>query len=149
MSASSQALALVTGGNRGIGFETCKGLIKAGFHVIVCARSKEKADAAVASLGDNAESLVFDLASLQSVRDAAQTFLDTNRQLQVLVLNAGIMALPWQTTVDGFEQQWQVNVLGHFLLRLCIIIRTAFGAGAVRYDKRRRFQIMLLPKYVG
>ena len=63
-----------------------------------------------------AEALVLDLASLTSVRTAAETFLATGRALDVCVLNAGIMALPWKRTVDRFEQQWQVNVLGHFLL---------------------------------
>ena len=65
-------IALVTGGNAGIGFETCKGLLKAGFHVVVCARSEAKGDKAVASLlkvgpqGSTAESLVLDLASFNS-----------------------------------------------------------------------------------
>ena len=57
-----------------------------------------------------------DLASLDSVRGAADRFLESKRTLSVCVLNAGIMALPWHKTEDGFEQQWQVNVLGHFLL---------------------------------
>jgi NAD(P)-dependent dehydrogenase (short-subunit alcohol dehydrogenase family) len=114
-------LALVTGGNAGIGFETCRGLLKAGYDVVVGARSAEKADNAVARLleegpeGSKAESLVLDLASLASVRDAANAYLATKRPLHVCVLNAGIMALPWHKTDDGFEQQWQVNVLGHFL----------------------------------
>lgn len=115
-------LALITGGNTGIGFETCKGLLKAGFHVVICARSQAKADDAVMRLlqgapaGATAEALVVDLASLQSVRDAAKRFLAAARPLHVCILNAGIMAQPWQQTIDGFEQQWQVNVLGHFLL---------------------------------
>ncbi len=114
--------ALVTGGNAGIGLETCRGLLRAGFHVVVCARSAERGAAAVAELlaggptGSTAELLVLDLASLESVREAAETFLASGRPLSVCVLNAGIMALPWRRTVDGFEQQWQVNFLGHYLL---------------------------------
>ncbi len=128
----SRPIALVTGGNAGIGFETCKGLLKAGFHVVVCARSKDKADKAIANLlqdgpeGSTAESLVLDLASLESVRGAASTFLATQRPLHVCVLNAGIMALPWHKTADGFEQQWQVNVLGHFLF--CRLLLPAITA---------------------
>jgi WW domain-containing oxidoreductase len=124
-------LALVTGGNAGIGFETCKGLLEAGFHVVVCARSMAKADDAVANLlaqspeGSTAESLVLDLASFDSVRTAAHTFLATRRPLNVCVLNAGIMALPWHKTGDGFEQQWQVNVLGHFLFSRLLIVAIA------------------------
>lgn len=114
-------ISLVTGGNTGIGFETCKGLLRAGFHVVVTARSREKADEAVAALledgpaGGTAEALVLDLGALSSVREAAGEFLATGRPLNACVLNAGVMALPWSKTGDGFEQQWQVNVLGHFL----------------------------------
>ncbi len=117
----ARPISLVTGGNTGIGFETCKGLLGAGFHVVVTARSKEKADEAVAALlkdgpaDGTAEALVLDLGSLASVQDAAGEFLETESALNVCVLNAGVMALPWSTTGDGFEQQWQVNVLGHFL----------------------------------
>ena len=115
-------LALVTGGNAGIGLETCRGLLEANFHVILAARSQSKADTAIAELlssapaGSTAEALILDLASLDSVRRAADSFLESERTLSVCVLNAGIMALPWHRTEDGFEQQWQVNVLGHFLL---------------------------------
>ena len=129
-------VALVTGGNAGIGLETCRGLLAAGFHVILGARTQAKADAAIAELlatspdGSTAEALIFDLASLDSVRRAAEAFLRTERTLSVCVLNAGIMALPWQMTVDGFEQQWQVNVLGHFLL--CRILLPAMDDGQGR-----------------
>ena len=125
--------ALVTGGNAGIGLETCKGLLREGFHVVVCARSVQKGESAVAQLlaeapaGSTAEALLLDLASLDSVRQAAAAFLERGRPLSVCVLNAGIMALPWYRTVDGFEQQWQVNVLGHVLLSRLLLpaIRTA------------------------
>ena len=129
---NSRPIALVTGGNAGIGFETCKGLLEAGFHVIICARSEEKGNAAVdALLGGapehaSAEALVLDLSSLDSVRAAADRFLASLRPLHVCVLNAGIMALPWRKTADGFEQQWQVNVLGHFLL--CRLLLPALDA---------------------
>jgi NAD(P)-dependent dehydrogenase (short-subunit alcohol dehydrogenase family) len=119
--ATTPKLALITGGNAGIGFETCKGLLQAGFHVVLCARSMAKAGQAVENLleqgpdGGTAEPLVLDLASFDSVRQAAHSFLATERPLNVCVLNAGVMALPWHKTGDGYEQQWQVNVLGHFL----------------------------------
>ena len=135
---TARKIALVTGGNAGIGFETCRGLLEAGFHVVVCARTAEKAASAIASLredapvGSTAEALIFDLASLESVRAAAATFLASERALSVCVLNAGIMALPWHQTVDGFERQWQVNLLGHFLLcRLLMPAIRAAGSGRV------------------
>ena len=125
-------VALVTGGNAGIGFETCKGLLHAGFHVVLCARSAEKGERAVTQLleaspvGSTAELLLLDLSSLDSIRQAAASFLQSERRLSVCVLNAGIMALPWHRTVDGFEQQWQVNVLGHVLL--CRLLLPAIRA---------------------
>ena len=67
----SKKIALVTGGNAGIGFETCRGLLDAGFHVILCARTQSKADDAIAALLEQAPSgstatLILDLASLES-----------------------------------------------------------------------------------
>ena len=130
-------LALVTGGNAGIGLETCRGLLQAGFHVVVGARNQAKADAAIADLlatapaGSTAEALILDLGSLDSVRRAADGFLRSERTLSVCVLNAGIMALPWHRTEDGFEQQWQVNVLGHFLLCRKLLPAMADGGGRV------------------
>ena len=130
--------ALVTGGNAGIGFETCRGLLEAGFHVILCARTQSKADDAIAQLlehspsGSTAEPLIMDLADLASVRRAANVVLGHQRKLSVCVLNAGIMALPWKRTVDGFEQQWQVNVLGHFLFcRMVLPMMTEQGGRIV------------------
>ena len=75
----NKRLALVTGGNAGIGLETCRGLLEAGFHVVLAARSPSKADAAIADLletapaGSTAEALIMDLASLESVRRAANS----------------------------------------------------------------------------
>lgn len=141
-SKTSKPIALVTGGNAGIGYETCKGLLAANYHVILSARSKSKADEAISKLlrdysGDKdkpatAEPLVLDLSSLSSVRKGAEAFLQTGRSLDVCVLNAGVMALPWGTTGDKFEQQWQVNVLGHFLLfRLLLPAIIASGDGRI------------------
>ena len=133
----SKRLALVTGGNAGFGLETWRGLLEANFHVILAARSQSKADTAIADLlstapaGSTAEPLILDLASLDSVRRAADSFFESERMLSVCVLNAGIMALPWYRTEDGFEQQWQVNVLGHFLLCRALLPTMNDGAGRV------------------
>lgn len=138
--AKSRPTALVTGGNTGIGFETCKALLNEGFHVIVGARSREKAERAVDDLlrgapaSSSAEPIVVDLGSLRSVRNAANAFIEKGRPLNICVLNAGVMALPWDRTSDGFEQQWQVNVLGHFLfcrLLLPAILAAELPAGRV------------------
>ena len=133
----NKRLALVTGGNAGIGLETCRGLLNAGFHVLLAARTQAKAETAISDLlstappGSTAEALILDLASLDSVRRAAQDFLKSERVLSVCVLNAGIMALPWHRTVDGFEQQWQVNVLGHFLLCRALVPAMSHEGGRI------------------
>ena len=117
----NKRIALVTGGNAGIGLETCRGLLQAGFHVILTARSQSKANAAIEDLlatapaGSTAEALILDLGSLDSIRRATNTFLESKRTLSVWT-QCGHYGLPWQRTVGSFEQQWQVNVLGHFLL---------------------------------
>lgn len=87
-SSSSKLIALVTGGNAGIGLETCKGLAKANFHVIIGARSQTKGNEAIQNLiqevpGSTAETLILDLASFESVRAAAKDLLDSRRKISV------------------------------------------------------------------
>ena len=110
-------LAIVTGANSGIGFETARALADAGARVIVAARDEAKGRAAVAAIGDGAEWRALDLADLASVRAFAEAMLAKATPIDLLILNAGVMALPRrQTTVDGFEKQLGTNVLGHFAL---------------------------------
>src|SRR4051812_15796409 len=119
--------AVVTGANGGLGLETARALARAGAAVVMAARSPEKTDAAVRSIqsrtpGAALDVVPVDLASLASVRDAAAVIAARHPSLDVLVNNAGLMGLPEQATVDGFEMQFGVNHLGHFLLtsRLCL-----------------------------
>mgnify|MGYP002629248192 CR=1 FL=1 len=112
---------LVTGANVGVGLETARGLAQRGATVVLACRDRAKAQAAAedirASTGNQAvEVLDLDLASLASVRAAADRFLAQHDRLDVLVNNAGLILSGRSETVDGFETQLGVNHLGHFLL---------------------------------
>ncbi|MGF7122260.1 oxidoreductase [Rhodococcus sp. BE178] len=103
---------VVTGANSGLGAEAAKALAKAGAHVVLACRDVDKGSAVAAELGENAEVRRLDLADLASVRE----FADSVDGLDVLVNNAGVMAVPLRRTVDGFEMQIGTNHLGHFVL---------------------------------
>ncbi|XP_067827380.1 retinol dehydrogenase 13 [Heptranchias perlo] len=112
---------IVTGANVGIGKETAKDLAQRGARVILACRDLEKANKVAAELrkaSGNGNILVqkLDLASLQSVRSFANRIQETETRLDVLINNAGIMRCPKWKTEDGFEMQFGVNHLGHFLL---------------------------------
>lgn len=102
----------MTGANSGLGAEAAKALTKAGAHVILACRNLDKGRAVATQLGDNAEVRRLDLADLASVRE----FADSVDSLDVLVNNAGVMAVPLKRTADGFEMQIGTNHLGHFAL---------------------------------
>jgi len=114
---------VISGANSGIGFKAGKHLVEAGGHVIMLCRNLDKAGIAArklrqASGDDDAVTLIqMDLASLGSVRDAAKTVLQEAPRIDALINNAGIMFPPRrETTRQGFELQFGVNHLGHFLL---------------------------------
>jgi len=114
-------VAVVTGANSGIGYETAKDLVKRGFFVVLACRNTGRGSAALDRLvaehgGDCAEFIIVDLADLQSVRGFSEAFNDRFDRLDVLVNNAGILTRKRQTTVDGFELHFGVNHLGHFAL---------------------------------
>jgi NAD(P)-dependent dehydrogenase (short-subunit alcohol dehydrogenase family) len=114
-------VAVITGGNSGIGKETAAALAGMGAHVIVAARNPTKAAAAVTELrarapGATIEHLPLDLASFASVRAFADTFTERFDRCDVLVNNAGGSLRRRSVTEDGHETQFQVNHLSHFLL---------------------------------
>ncbi|MFC0269132.1 oxidoreductase [Kushneria aurantia] len=134
----SKRLAVVTGANAGLGFETARGLVYQNYRVVIAARSEHKGRAAVeALLKDCPEADVrfeaLDLSRLASVRDFAAALRERETALDVLVNNAGIMALPQrELTEEGFERQLGVNYLGHFLLTSELLpLLTAAGAPRV------------------
>ena len=115
-------LAIVTGANSGIGYQTARYLSRAGATVILACRSREKGEAARAKiLAENPAAKVevraLDVADLDSVRRFATEFLSGGEPLDLLINNAGVMAIPERrTTPQGFEMQFGTNHLGHFAL---------------------------------
>jgi NAD(P)-dependent dehydrogenase (short-subunit alcohol dehydrogenase family) len=110
---------LVTGATTGIGRETARALAAAGASVVITARSDDKGEATVAKLrewvpGADVGFEVVELGSLASVRAFTDRFAAAHDRLDVLVANAGIMAVPFGRTEEGFELQFGTNHLGHF-----------------------------------
>lgn len=113
--------AVVTGANSGLGHITSRELARKGAHVVLACRDQGRGEETLARLRSQVtdarvELLPLDLADLDSVRTAATTFADRHQGLDLLVNNAGVMALPYRTTADGFEMQFGTNHLGHFAL---------------------------------
>ncbi|MEU0790590.1 SDR family NAD(P)-dependent oxidoreductase [Amycolatopsis sp. NPDC005961] len=109
-------VAVITGANTGLGFDTAKVLAERGATVVLAVRDVEKGKQAAARLGANADVTVqqLDLGSLDSVRAAAADLHGTLPKIDLLINNAGVMYPPKQTTREGFELQFGTNHLGHF-----------------------------------
>lgn len=112
---------VVTGANGGLGLETAMELAAKGAHVVMASRDQEKANQARRRIeervpGASLETQPLDLAALASVRDCADAISETHPSVDILVNNAGVMAVPERRTADGFEMQFGVNHLGHFVL---------------------------------
>ena len=117
----SGKIVIVTGANSGIGYEAARALAIKGATVIMACRNLEKGQSAVNQISAEfsaAKILLrqLDLADLSSVQQFAETFLAEFDRLDVLINNAGVMAIPYHQTVDGFEMQFGTNHLGHFKL---------------------------------
>src|SRR5271154_1206898 len=107
---------LVTGVSAGLGVETARSLVAHGATVVGTARDLTKARNALAQAGTPSVELVeMDLASLRSVRKAADVLLALARAFDAVIANAGVMACPQGKTQDGFETQFGTNHLGHFV----------------------------------
>ncbi|GII00365.1 oxidoreductase [Planobispora takensis] len=107
-------IAVVTGANSGIGLETARVLAARGATVVIACRDTARAERAADLIGYPVEVLRLDLASLDSVRQAAQELRDRHDRLDLLINNAGVMVPPLTRTADGFELQFGTNHLGHF-----------------------------------
>ncbi len=108
--------ALITGCNSGLGYETMRVLALRGATVIGAARTAEKAQVACDSIDGEAIPVVCELGDLQSVADCGTAVRDLDRPVDMLILNAGIMALQELEQIDGIEKHFFVNHLGHFVL---------------------------------
>jgi len=103
---------LITGATSGIGLSAATELARRNAHVVITARSADKARDAIKKIGPGlVDYILLDLTDLESVKRAA---VRVDRAFDVVVLNAGVMATPFTKTVDGFELQMGTNHLGHF-----------------------------------
>ena len=146
-------LALVTGSNIGLGFETAMALASKDCDLVLACRNMEKADAAKAAIlakypKTKIACMQLDLGSLKSVRAFAMAFTERYSKIDLLINNAGIMMPPFSLSEDGFESQLAANYLGHFALTgllLPLIVNTpssrivslssmAHRWGGVRFD---------------
>jgi NAD(P)-dependent dehydrogenase (short-subunit alcohol dehydrogenase family) len=126
---------VITGGNSGIGLETAVAVARAGAKVLITVRDERKGTAAIKEIharapGAEADFVVFDLASLASVREGAAQILASCPRIDVLVNNAGLVLSDRTLTVDGFETTFAVNHLGPFLLTELLLDRIRASAPA-------------------
>ncbi|MCU1432131.1 MAG: short-chain dehydrogenase/reductase [Actinotalea sp.] len=132
----SGRVAVVTGANGGLGLESAAALAARGAHVVMAVRDQRKAADAVARIrretpDASLEQVALDLASLASVRAVAEEILERHRVVDLLLNNAGVMAMPERTTVDGFELQLGVDHLGHWALT-ALLLPAILAAPAAR-----------------
>ncbi|KAJ1932710.1 Retinol dehydrogenase 13, partial [Linderina macrospora] len=118
---SQKQVAIVTGGNSGIGYATAKAIGRAGYHTILACRNQSLGEKAVANLvretgQTNFELMILDLASFESVHKFVKQFKSKYQQLNLLVNNAGVVKANHMLTADGVEMQFGTNYLGPFLL---------------------------------
>ncbi|KAI7896104.1 uncharacterized protein EV154DRAFT_493500 [Mucor mucedo] len=134
------SIAVITGGDSGIGLEICRGLLDAGFHVIIGTHSVKSCEAVIDSLqkatsSDKISSIHLDLTNYQSVRD----FVDQiqlkvpKKNIQLLINNAGIMNTDYKMTDDGFESQCQTNFLSPMLLTRLLLPYISPKSGRVLF----------------
>ncbi|MGW1451094.1 SDR family NAD(P)-dependent oxidoreductase [Micromonospora sp. NPDC002411] len=109
-------VAVVTGANTGLGFETARRLAERGASVVLAVRDTAKGKVAAARMNGDVSVRELDLTSLDSVRAAAAGLRASHPRIDLLINNAGVMYTPKQTTRDGFEMQFGTNHLGHFAL---------------------------------
>ena len=130
-------IAIVTGGNTGIGLETTKTLAAAGATVIVPARDTEKAKRNLAGFA-NVELETMDLMNPASIDEFAQKFIVSGRPLHLLINNAGIMWAPLRRDIRGIESQLATNYLAQFQLtaRLWTALKKADGARVINVSSQ-------------
>src|SRR5208337_4192889 len=126
---------VVTGGNSGIGYEAALEFARKRAEVILACRDLGKARTAAAQIsasspGARVGVMELDLANLASVRGFSDAFHLEHPALHVLCNNAGVMAIPYRQTVDGFEMQFGTNHLGHFALTGLLLDRLIATEGA-------------------
>jgi NAD(P)-dependent dehydrogenase (short-subunit alcohol dehydrogenase family) len=136
----SGRIAIVTGANSGLGRITARELARAGAHVILAVRTPAKGDQAAAQMSGSTDVRRLDLADLASVHEFADSITDP---VDLLINNAGVMALPETRTTGGFEMQIATNHLGHFALTNLLLDRIKARVVTVSSVWHRRGRIRL------
>lgn len=126
----SGRIAVITGANTGLGYETAAALAANDAHVVLAVRNVEKGKQAAARIGGDVSVVELDLTSLASVRTAADELKSRFDHLDLLINNAGVMTTPKSTTADGFELQFGTNHLGHFAFTGLLVDHLADVPGA-------------------
>jgi NAD(P)-dependent dehydrogenase (short-subunit alcohol dehydrogenase family) len=114
-------IVLITGGNSGMGRATAIELAKEGAYVVILCRNKERGEEALKEIKRESKNhrvdlMLCDLGELNSIRNFAKEFKEKYNRLDILINNAGVILPKRHETKDGFELQFGVNHLGHFLL---------------------------------
>jgi NAD(P)-dependent dehydrogenase (short-subunit alcohol dehydrogenase family) len=127
--------AVITGASSGLGLQTVSALAAAGADVVAAVRDPMAFEStpAWADLGNLTQSIglvALDLASLHSVKAAAEKIAARHPRIDILVNNAGVMFTPHEVTADGFELQFGVDHLGHFLLTTLLLPQLSVAANA-------------------
>src|SRR5581483_6539775 len=128
-------VAVITGANTGLGYETAAALAAKGAHVVLAVRNLEKGKDAAALIakrnpGADVTLQELDLTSLESIHAAADQLRSDHDHIDLLINNAGVMWTPKSTTRDGFELQFGTNHLGHFALTGLLLDRLLPVAGS-------------------
>jgi len=130
---------VITGVNSGLGHETARVLSLRGAHVIGLARTQDKAEHGCAHLKGDSTPIACDLSDLESIRTAAAQIAALGKPIDILICNAGIMALPELRQTRGIELQFATNHLGHFLLANLLLPHLAPGARIVALSSNAHF----------
>ena len=128
-------VAVITGANTGLGYETAAALADHGAHVVLAVRNLDKgkdAAARITARSPHADVALqeLDLTSLESIRAAAEQLRSDHDRIDLLINNAGVMWTPKSTTKDGFELQFGTNHLGHFAFTGLLLDRLLPVAGS-------------------
>ena len=128
-------VAVITGANTGLGYETAAALAAKGAQVVLAVRNLDKGKDAALRIGQNTpgakvELQELDLTSLDSVRSAAEQLKSDHDSIDLLINNAGVMFTPKSTTKDGFELQFGTNHLGHFAFTGLLLDRVLAARGS-------------------
>ena len=125
MLSENKGIAIVTGGNSGMGKATVSALADNGYTVVMLCRSKERGESALAELMHqkvrDIRLMQCDLGNMEDIRRFTEEFKQEYNSVDVLVINAGVVSLERRETVDGLEEQFGVNHIGHFLLTLRLL----------------------------